>query len=104
MRMSKIKEFPRLVAGLRPDGFRNVGYRIAAVFPGGEDADFRFPLGTDGTFQKANARMAAAGIRQDEQPRLLILLCGLRRSDLEPLNGCTDISGGQASGGGHLDW
>ena len=48
-----------------PDGLGDVRHGVAAVGPGGEEADLGLALGPDGPVEEADAGVAAARIGQD---------------------------------------
>lgn len=82
-----------------PDGFREIDHNVGSGIPGGEDADFGFPLWIDGPFEETGARMASAGIGEHAEPAIWGREAA--RSDGEAFESFLD--GGGLEPGGGLD-
>jgi hypothetical protein len=81
-----------------PDGLGDVRHGVAAVGPGGEEADLGLTLRSDGPVEEADARMATARIGEDEGEGVAVEAL----PDAQPFRGGAHLEGGEAEGGARL--
>ena len=96
--VSQVEQLATAGGGVVPDRLGDVRHGVAAVGPGGEEADLGLTLGPDGAVEEADAGVAAARIGQDARARAVREV----GRDAEPLRGGVDLVGGQAEGGAGL--
>ena len=93
MRVGEVGE-----AKVGPDRFGNISDDVAVFIPGSKDAELGFALRIDRAFEKADARVATAGVREHKESGGRVLLWFSPGINIEFSLGLLDFIRGKASG------